>query len=140
MDFLREFNRIMVEQGEMALATCVDNTPNVRIVNFYYDAKRKGIVYFSTFRDNSKVEEFLKQNTVAFTTVPSKGTEHIRVTRGTVQKSDLTIYDLKEGFVKKIPDYEMIIEQAGSQLVLYEIHFREAVVTLDFTQCGSITL
>ncbi|WP_315119720.1 pyridoxamine 5'-phosphate oxidase family protein [uncultured Clostridium sp.] len=140
MDFSREFNRIMVEQSEIALATCVDNIPNVRIVNFYYDTKKKGIVYFSTFKDNSKVEEFSKNNVVAFTTVPSKGNEHVRVTGAMIQKSDLTIYDLKDGFVKKIPDYEMTIEQAGSQLALYEIHFKEATVTIDFSQCGNITL
>ena len=140
MDFLREFNRIMVEQGEIALATCVDNIPNVRIVNFYYDTKKKGVVYFSTFGDNAKVGEFSKNNAVAFTTVPSKGNEHVRVTEAIIQKSNLTIYDLKDGFVGKIPDYETTIEQAGSELVLYEIHFKEARVILDFTQSGNITL
>lgn len=140
MDFLQEFNRIMIEQGEIALATCVDNIPNVRIVNFYYDTKKKGIVYFSTFKDNQKVEEFSKNNTVAFTTVPSKGNEHVRVTEAMIQKSNLTIYDLRDGFGKKIPDYETTIEQAGSQLALYEIHFKEAVVTLDLTHSGNITL
>ena len=140
MDFLREFNRIMVEQGEIALATCVDNIPNVRIVNFYYDTKKKGVVYFSTFGDNPKVGEFSKNNTVAFTTVPTKGNEHVRVTEAIIQKSNLTIYDLKDEFGKKIPDYEMTIEQVGSQLALYEIHFREAMVTLDFTHYGNITL
>ncbi len=140
MDFLREFNRIMIEQGEIALATCVDNIPNVRIVNFYYDTEKKGIVYFSTFKDNQKVEEFSKNNTVAFTTVPSKGNEHVRVTEAMIQKSNLTIYDLRDGFGKKIPDYETTIEQAGSQLDLYEIHFREAAVILDFAHSGNITL
>ncbi len=140
MDFSREFNRIMVEHGDIALATCVDNIPNVRIVNFYYDTKKKGIVYFSTFRDNTKVEEFSKNNTVSFTTVPTNGNEHVRVTEAMVQKSNLTIYDLKDVFIEKIPDYEMTIKQAGSQLVLYEIHFKEATVTLDFTQYGNITL
>lgn len=140
MDFLQEFNRIMTEQGEIALATCVDNIPNVRIVNFYYDTKKKGIVYFSTFKDNQKVEEFSKNNIVAFTTVPHKGNDHVRVTEAIIQKSNLTIYDLKDGFVKKIPDYEMTIEQAGSQLDLYEICFKEAVVTLDLTHSSNIIL
>jgi uncharacterized pyridoxamine 5'-phosphate oxidase family protein len=140
MDFLQEFNRIMAEQGEIALATCVDNVPNVRIVNFYYDTKKKGIVYFSTFKDNQKVEEFSKNNIVAFTTVPPKGNEHVRVTEAIIQKSNLTIYDLKDGFAKKIPDYEMTIEQVGDQLDLYEIHFREAAVTLDFTHSSNIIL
>jgi uncharacterized pyridoxamine 5'-phosphate oxidase family protein len=140
MDFLQEFNRIMVSQKELALATSVDNIPNVRIVNFYYDITRKGVLYFSTFSNNSKIEEFAKNNVVAFTTIPSNGNEHVRVNKANIQKSDLTIFDLKNEFIKKIPDYEMTIEEAGNQLSLYEIHFKQATVTLDYTQSDIITL
>ncbi len=140
MDFLQEFNRIMVSQKELALATSVDNIPNVRIVNFYYDITRKGVLYFSTFSNNSKIEEFAKNNVVAFTTIPSNGNEHVRVNKAIIQKSDLTIFDLKNEFIKKIPDYEMTIEEVGNQLSLYEIHFKQATVTLDYTQSDIITL
>ena len=37
MNTKTEFLRIMAEQKEMALATSVNNIPNVRIVNFYFD-------------------------------------------------------------------------------------------------------
>ncbi len=69
MNFLQEFNRIMLSQKELALATSVDNIPNVRIVNFYYNISKKGVVYFSTFSGNPKIEEFAKNNIVAFTTI-----------------------------------------------------------------------
>ena len=140
MDFLQEFNRIMASQKELALATSIDNIPNVRIVNFYYDITRKGVIYFSTFSNNSKIEEFAKNNVVAFTTIPSNGNEHVRVNKANIHKSDLTIFDLKNEFIKKIPDYEMTIEEAGNQLSLYEIHFKQATVTLDYTQSDIITL
>lgn len=138
MDFLKDFDQIMTKQSELALATSVDNFPNVRIVNFYYDTAKKGVVYFSTFGNNPKVGEFEKNSSVSFTTVPSDATEHVRVNRAQVRKSDNTIYDLKDRFVEKMPDYESIIEQAGSQIVLYEIHFNEATVTLDFMQSGRV--
>ncbi len=140
MDFIPVFKKIMAEQSELALATSVDNIPNVRIVNFYYDPDRKGIVYFSTFRGNAKENEFSKNNRVAFTTIPSSGNEHVRVHEAKVRKSEFTIYDLKDAFIKKIPDYEMIIEQAGSQLIVYEIHFKTALITLDPTQSGKVAL
>jgi uncharacterized pyridoxamine 5'-phosphate oxidase family protein len=140
MDFLQEFNRIMVSQEELALATSIDNIPNVRIINFYYDITRKGVVYFSTFSNNSKIEKFAKNNVVAFTTIPSNGNEHIRVNKTNIHKSNLTIFDFKNEFIKKIPDYEMTIEEAGNQLSLYEIHFRQATITLDYTQSDIITL
>ncbi|ENK1243824.1 pyridoxamine 5'-phosphate oxidase family protein [Clostridium botulinum] len=140
MNFSQEFNRIMLSQKELALATSVDNIPNVRIINFYYNIPRKGVVYFSTFSDNLKVEEFAKNNAVAFTTIPHVGNEHVRVNNATIQKSHLTIFDLKDGFIKKIPDYEITINEVGNQLSLYEILFNKATVTLDYNQSSTITL
>ncbi|MEG2656927.1 MAG: pyridoxamine 5'-phosphate oxidase family protein [Clostridium sp.] len=140
MDFFKEFNRIMLHQKELALATSVDNIPNVRIVNFYYNISKKGVIYFSTFSDNLKVEEFAKNNILAFTTIPASETEHIRVNKANIQKSDLTIFDLRDEFIKKIPDYETTIIEAGEYLSLYEIHFNMATVTLDYTHSETITL
>ncbi len=139
MDFEKEYEKIMEGQNEIALATCAGGTPNVRIVNFCCDSGAKGIVYFSTFGDNQKVEEFEKNATVAFTTIPHEGNAHVRVKQGTVRKSNNNVYDLKEEFIKKVPDYAMTIEQAGEYLVLFEIHFYEADVTVDFENIGSIT-
>lgn len=140
MDFLKEFNRIMLSQKEIALASSVDNNPNVRIINFYYNISKKGILYFSTFGDNLKVKEFEQNNIVAFTTIPSNGNEHVRVSNGMVQKSNLTIFDLKDEFINKIPDYQATINEVGQFLSLYEIHFNEATITLDYNESSTITL
>lgn len=140
MDFLQEFNKIMENTNEIALATSVNHSPNVRIVNFHYDTQKKGIVYFSTNRDNPKTLEFSQNNKAAFTTVPVGTVEHVRVANATIQKSNLTIYDLKEAFIKKIPSYEVIIAQIGHMLDVYEIHFREASVTLSVNQAGKVTV
>ena len=40
-----EFLKIMSEQTEIALATSVNNVPNVRIVNFYFDPEK---TYFTS--------------------------------------------------------------------------------------------
>lgn len=140
MNFLEEFNRIISSQKELALATSVHNVPNVRIINFYYDIKQKGTIYFSTFSDNMKVEEFEKNNLVSFTTIPSNSTEHIRCTGAIIKKSDLTIFDLKDEFISKIPDYEVTINEVGNYLSLYEIHFNEVTVILDYNQSKILTL
>ncbi len=140
MEFLQEFNRIMADQKQIALATSVNNAPNVRIVNFYYSTNKEGILYFSTFNDNPKTKEFIKNNKVAFTSIPERNNEHVRVNNAKIYKSDLTIYDLKDAFINKIPDYEMTIEQAGEELDLYEIHFHRASITLGISQSGEINL
>jgi uncharacterized pyridoxamine 5'-phosphate oxidase family protein len=140
MDLLHEFNRIMRDTTNLALATSVEDVPNVRLVNFYYNPENKGVVYFASFKGSAKLLEFSANNKVAFTTVPTGSGEHIRGINARVQKSSLTIYDLKDEFIKKLPDYEMTIAKAGHMLEVYEIHFKEANVILGIGQADKITL
>ena len=76
MDIKAEFLRIMAEQTEIALATSVNNVPNVRIVNFYFEPA-ENILYFSSFKGNDKVKEINVNPNVAFTTIPHVGNEHV---------------------------------------------------------------
>ncbi len=140
MDFLKHFNEVMKKQAEVALATSVDNIPNVRIVNFYYNPEQKGTIYFSSFKDNIKVKEFAQNSRVAFASIPKGEEPCVRVHEATVEESSLTIYDLKDEFINKLPEYGDIIEHAGSQLILFEIHFNEARVTVDFNNSGIIQI
>ena len=138
MDTKQEFVRLMNNQTEIALATSVENNPNVRIVNFYFCIETKTL-YFTTFGDNEKVKEFEANPKIAFSTIPHSGNEHVKA-RGIVTKSEKTIYDFAEEFVSKIPDYRENIEQAGDYLVLYEIKFDTATVTIDFENTDTISL
>ncbi|MEN1758951.1 pyridoxamine 5'-phosphate oxidase family protein [Anoxynatronum sibiricum] len=134
----KELTGMMRTQTEIALATSVNGQPHVRIVNFYFDATANTL-FFTTFGDNDKVKEFEANPQVAFTTIPHHGYEHVKA-NGIVKKSDRTIFDVADGFTSKIPDYQDTIEQAGEQLVLYEIKFDTAVVTLDFEHMDTICL
>jgi len=45
MNTIKEFQRIMDTQTELALATIgTDGTPNVRIVNYYFNSKNNAIL------------------------------------------------------------------------------------------------
>ena len=133
-----DFARIMETQTEIALASSVENNPNVRIVNFYYD-NVTNTLFFATFSDNEKIKEFEKNPNAAFTTIPHSGNEHVKA-KGCVKKSNLTIFDLAHHFVHKIPDYKDTIAQAGQHLILFEIKFDKAIVTLDFENIEMIHL
>lgn len=133
-----EFLRIMAAQTEMALATSVDNVPNVRIVNFYFSPD-SNILYFATYKGNDKVKEIAANERIAFSTIPCGGNEHVKA-KGIAAKSELTIFDLAEKFAEKIPDYQDTIDAAGESLVLYEIKFDTAVVTLDLEHIRTIKL
>lgn len=130
MNTEKELNRIMATQTEIALATSVENIPNVRLVNFIFDEESKTL-YFSTFGDNEKIMEFESNPIVAFTTVPHNGNEHVRG-RGSVKVSIQSIYDVAESFIAKIDGYSDTITQVGDFLILYEIRLEKVVVTLDF--------
>ena len=129
----------MDTQTEIALATIgTDGTPNVRIVNYYFNTENN-VLYFTTFKDNEKVKEMEQNRNVAFTTIPKKGNEHIKA-RGIALRSEKTVFDLEDCFCDKIPGYKNTIDFAGDSLILYEIHFKTATVTLDLSDIQTITL
>lgn len=139
MDYRKEFTRMIEVQNEIALATSVDGLPNVRIVNFYYDAERKTL-YFSSFGDNHKVAELEQNPHVAFTTITKNGEEHIRVKSGMARKSVITIEAIKDKFLAKMPEYIMSIPDVLPDLVLFEITFDNADVVLDFEHMETISI
>lgn len=139
MNMRDEFERIMHEQREIALATTTDGLPHVRIVNFYY-APAERCVYFATFKDNEKVVELAANPNIAFTTVPHNDTnEHVRAS-GCAVKSAHTVYDLAALFAAKIPRYQETIDAVGGDLILYEIAVAMAVVTVDMEHIEHIQL
>jgi len=139
MNTIKEFQKIMATQTDLALSTIgTDGNPNVRIVNYYFNPKNN-VIYFATFKDNKKVQEIEQNQNVAFTTIPKKGNEHIKA-RGIAIRSEQTVFDLADCFCNKIPGYKNTIEHAGNLLLLYEIHFKTATVTLDLSNIQTITL
>ena len=128
----------MAEQTEIALATSVDNIPNVRIVNFYFEPA-ENILYFSSFEGNDKIKEMNSNPYVAFTTIPHSGNEHVKA-KGIVKKSSKTIFDVAEQFIAKIPGYKDTIEYAGESLILFEVRFDTAIVTKDLNTIKKLEL
>lgn len=129
----------MDTQTEIALSTLgTDGIPNVRIVNYYFNPTNN-VLYFATFKDNEKVKEIKQNRNVAFTTIPQKGNEHIKA-RGIALRSEKTVFDLADCFCDKIPGYKNTIDFAGDSLILYEIHFKTATVTLDLSDIQTIRL
>ncbi len=128
----------MAEQTEIALATSVDNIPNVRIVNFYFEPA-ENILYFSSFEGNDKIKEINSNPYVAFTTIPHSGNEHVKA-KGMAKKSSKTIFDVAEQFIAKIPGYKDTIEYAGESLILFEVRFDTAIVTKDLNTIKKLEL
>ena len=128
----------MAEQTEIALATSVDNIPNVRIVNFYFEPA-ENILYFSSFEGNDKIKEMNSNPYVAFTTIPHSGNEHVKA-KGMVKKSSKTIFDVAEQFIAKIPAYKDTIEYAGESLILFEVKFEIVIVTKDLNTIKKLEL
>ncbi len=139
MDYRKEFERMMEIQTQIALATCVNGLPNVRIVNFYYDADKKTL-YFSSFADNQKVAELEQNPYVSFTTIPENGEEHVRVKSGIAGKCAITVEEIKGKFLTKLPEYIMSIPDVLPALILFEITFDNADVVLDLEHMNTITI
>ena len=138
MNTKTEFLRIMAEQTEMALTTSVNNVPNVRIVNVYFDPC-ENILYFSSFKDNDKVKEIEENPSIAFTTIPHTGNQHVKA-KGLAKRSSKTVVDMAEHFIAKVPDYKKTIDYAGESLILFEVRFDIAIVTKDLATISTLRL
>ncbi|BFL80114.1 hypothetical protein Ssa13956_06470 [Streptococcus salivarius] len=138
MNTKTEFLRIMAEQTEIALATSVNNVPNERIVNFYFDPC-ENILYFSSFKDNDKVKEIEENPSIAFTTIPHTGNQHVKA-KGLAKRSSKTVVDMAEHFIAKVPDYKKTIDYAGESLILFEVRFDTAIVTIDLATISTLRL
>jgi uncharacterized pyridoxamine 5'-phosphate oxidase family protein len=139
MDIKKEFEKIMNKTEKIALASSVDDIPNVRILNFVYLTNEK-ILYFASTKGDPKEKEFGKNHNVAITTIPSKGLAHVRVHFATVKKRKKTVFDVQDIFVQKMPWYKDNIDQNGSTMNLYEVHFSTALVLAGPDKAAEIEL
>lgn len=71
--------------------------------------------------------------------IGSSGNEHVK-TKGIVQKSLKTIFDVAEQFIAKVPDYKDTIEYAGESLILFEVRFDTVIVTKDLGTIKTLKL
>lgn len=55
MSTINKYQEVLGNTNEIALATAVENIPNVRIVNFCCNPEQPNILYFASDRDNRKV-------------------------------------------------------------------------------------
>lgn len=139
MNYQEEFQKIMKEETEIAIATSVKDMPNVRIVNFYYDEKKPGVIYFMTGKNSQKVKEFEVNNHVAIMSIPRKGKGYIQTRKGKVIKSNFSVEEMSDSFIEKIPGYDETIQMMKDVLVIYEIHVKEIQVILGMEEENEIS-
>jgi hypothetical protein len=127
------FLQIMNDNSDIAIATSIDNIPNIRYVSFYYSEKENK-VYFMTFKNSPKTVDFSK-----ISTVPKNDYNYVKAT-GILKKSEKTPEDLKDAFCSKLPDAKMMIEQGKGFIEVYEISFSTAVISLNRMKTEIINL
>ena len=117
------FLQIMNDNSDIAIATSIDNIPNIRYVSFYYSEKENK-VYFMTFKNSPKTVDFSKNSNVTFSTVPKNDYNYVKAT-GILKKSEKTPEDLKDAFCMDLP-----ISRAVLAVIEGRLSPREAVAAL----------
>ncbi len=131
MELKHAFMKVLGEGVNMALATSVEGSPNVRVVTFGFDAAQPDKLFFSTFKGNRKIREFEQNPRVACMPLPVDPTEDIQVRIfGKVQKSALTLLELIALIGKKAPSGAETLTQGADQMEVYEVSFDDAWVTI----------
>ena len=112
----------------IALASSVEDLPNVRILDIFFDEKQN-VVVFPTSALSPKVKEFEANDTVAFTTIPQGPGPVVRVQNATVSKSDWSIDEIKDTLIAHRPGFEMMLKGFGENVVVYEVSFTKALIS-----------
>lgn len=134
MNYLTELKEVNTKSANLALATSIDNIPNVRIVTFVWKEETPNILYFATGKDNKKIQDIIKNSNVAFTTIPNNPEDvpHLRSNDAIVKKSKLVLTDLSELFIQKLDSYQQTIDVMGDILEIYEIEIKNAILVASY--------
>ena len=139
MDAKIAFDQVMQNGVNIALATTVGCSPNVRVVTFAYDVKEPNKVYFATFPGNKKIQEFQNNEKVCFVSLPERALTELQVRcQGIVKLSARPLVQVAPFFVAKMPEYQEMLDQGADVLLVYEVEFQEAQVTIGISEAQTI--
>jgi uncharacterized pyridoxamine 5'-phosphate oxidase family protein len=127
MEPKEQLAEVMKNTSLIALASSVEDLPNVRILDIFFDEKQN-VVVFPTSAFSPKVKEFEANGTVAFTTIPQGPGPVVRVQNATVSKSDWAIDEIKDTLIAHRPGFEMMLKGFGENVVVYEVSFTKALI------------
>ena len=128
MEPKEQLAEVMKNTSLIALASSVEDLPNVRILDIFFDEKQN-VVVFPTSALSPKVKEFEANDTVAFTTIPQGPGPVVRVQTATVSKSDWSIDEIKDTLIAHRPGFEMMLKGFGENVVVYEVSFTKALIS-----------
>ena len=128
MEPKEQLAEVMKNTSLIALASSVEDLPNVRILDIFFDEKQT-VVVFPTSALSPKVKEFEANDTVAFTTIPQGPGPVVRVQNATVSKSDWSIDEIKDTLIAHRPGFEMMLKGFGENVVVYEVSFTKALIS-----------
>ena len=128
MEPKEQLAEVMKNTSLIALASSVEDLPNVRILDIFFDEKQN-VVVFPTSALSHKVKEFEANDTVAFTTIPQGPGPVVRVQNATVSKSDWAIDEIKDTLIAHRPGFEMMLKGFGENVVVYEVSFTKALIS-----------
>lgn len=141
MEIKDAFLAVMEGTVNMALATCADGKPNVRVVTYGWEAANSKTVYFTTFQGNQKVAEFQQNPSVALMPLPEgpDAPAQVRI-HGQVRRSARSLEDIAPLLIAKMPAFAETVKAAGPMLEVYEVNFDQAAVTIGMSDAQLLPL
>lgn len=111
----------------MALATNGEAGPNVRIMDFLFDAETNTIS-FPTSSRSRKAAELAADATVALTTIPQGPGAVVRIQGAQTVKSDTPVDEIREALVAKRAGVAHLLDAFGETAVVYDIKVTGGVI------------
>lgn len=121
------FIQTLNDTALIALASAGEAGPNVRLMDFIFDADAKTI-YVPTSSRSRKCAEFEVNDTVALTTIPHGPGPIVRIQGAKIAKSDKTVAELEDALIAKRMGIAHLIGAWGETGVVYAIHVAGGVI------------
>lgn len=138
MDYKETLAEILTNDSELALATCVDNVPNNRIISGCYDPAFPGTIFFLTDNDSPKTIEFAQNNRVAIATIPHGPMVFARCNDAIVEKAEIEVGQIWDALVAQVYGIEQMYAAKGDRMQLYAIKLGTVTVQAGMGDSGTV--
>ncbi|MCF6419616.1 MAG: pyridoxamine 5'-phosphate oxidase [Furfurilactobacillus sp.] len=124
--------QVYATADKLALSTSLNDTADVKVINFVWYADQPDTLYFSSVRGSNALAIYAKHADAALITIPHESettNPFVRAHHVTITPSEQTMADdLLPRYLELVPNYQHVWDAIGPQLVAYEIKLHDVHV------------
>ncbi|GEK28968.1 pyridoxamine 5'-phosphate oxidase family protein [Furfurilactobacillus siliginis] len=130
-DNIALLQQVYSSADKLALATSLNGTADVKILNFVWFKDEPDTLYFSSVKGTNAAAIYANNPDAALITVPQDDTPnnpYVRAHHITITPSTKTMAELLPRYLELVPNYQHTWDAIGDSLVVYKITLHDVHV------------